>query len=346
MNIEKIAISECKAGNILASDVYNSNGVTLVAKDTVINDYLKERLISLGIPNIHIYVSTDSNKNSSISYVEFKRNYNEIVLQTQNMLHDLAAGKPIVYENICSISDRIGKNLKDNIRIISYLTEVRGVDEYTYTHCINAAFYSMLIAKWLKLPDHEIEKSIKAGLLHDIGKSKIPTEILNKKGTLTKDEYEIIKKHPTLGFEILEGQDGIDSDIKRSVLLHHERTDGSGYPFNATSGHINIISKIVAIADVFDAMTSDRVYKKRVTPFKAFEMFQAGGVAKYDIEALRVFLDNMSAYLVGSKVLLSNGETGEIVYIPAQNLTRPIVKVSSGYLDLSQENTVNITSMI
>lgn len=346
MYIKEIQVSDCTAGNILAADVTNSNGVTLVGKDTVMNEYLKDRLIELGAVSIRIYRHVDNNKDSSTPFMEFQRHYQEILLQTKAILNDLGAGRHLDFEKICSISEWIGKNLKENGRIISYLSEIRNADEYTYTHCINTAFYSMLIAKWLKMSDHRIQMAIQSGLLHDIGKARIPVEILNKKGILTREEYEVIKKHTTFGYEMLEGQDDIDPDIKKAVLLHHERVDGTGYPFKATSNLVNILSKIVSIADVFDAMTSDRPYKKRATPFEALEMFQTEGLVKFDIKVLRVFFRNMAAFLVGAKVVLSNGETGEIVFVPLQNLSSPIVRVSSGYLDLSQEKTIFIAKMI
>jgi HD-GYP domain-containing protein (c-di-GMP phosphodiesterase class II) len=109
---------------------------------------------------------------------------------------------------------------------------------------------------------------------------------------------------------------------------------------------MNLYSRIVAVADVFDAMTSDRVYKKRSTPFDTFEMFLTVGISMFDTKILNVFLNNLAAYLIGSNVLLSNGEEGEIVFISLQNLTSPIIKISSGYLDFSKEKTVNIISML
>ena len=343
--VEKV-ISECSEGDILAADVFNINGVTLVAKGTVINEYIKERLIDLGIESIRICNTSVAFENSSTPYDKFKKNYKGAILNTKNMLHDLTSGKPLDYQKVSLITSQIYKNINENDSIIRFMSEIRSSDEYTYTHCVNTAFYSMLIANWLKLSDHEINKVIQSGLLHDIGKSKIPSQILCKGGILTKEEFEVIKMHTILGYEIVETIDDIDRDVKNAILLHHERIDGSGYPLKASSDCINLYTRIVAVADVFDAMTSDRVYKKRVTPFEVFEMFETVGIGMFDIKVLRVFLNNLAAHLVGAKVILSNGEIGEIVYIPLQNLTCPIVKVAFGYVDLSQEKSILILSMI
>lgn len=346
MNIEEIAISECNSGDVLATSIFNEKGVTLVAKDTVINEYIKERLIEQGIISVRIYDSFGNLENTSISHEELKKGYKDTLLQTKSVLHDLTAGRPLDFQKVSSISDQIHKNINEDNNIIRCLSEMRRADEYTYTHCINTAFYSMLIAKWLKLSDCEINKSIKSGLLHDIGKSRIPSKILCKNGILTREEYEVIKNHTILGYEIVKNIDEIDNDIKAVTLLHHERINGSGYPLNTSPDSINLFCRIVAVADVFDAMTSDRIYKKRMTPFQAFEMFQTVGMGMFDVGILGAFLKNLAIYLVGSKVTLSNGEIGEVVYVPLQNLTCPIIKVASGYLDFSKETNVHILDMI
>jgi HD-GYP domain-containing protein (c-di-GMP phosphodiesterase class II) len=173
-------------------------------------------------------------------------------------------------------------------------------------------------------------------------------KILNKKGELSSDEFEIVKKHTILGYELVKDINEIDNDIKLAILLHHERMDGSGYPYhyNQDDKDLNIYSRIVALADVFDAMTTDRVYKKRSTPFEVFEMFQTVGISMYDTKIMNLLINKLASYLVGSKVLLSNGSVGEIVYIPLQNVTKPIIKVSSCYIDLSQSDSVKISSMM
>lgn len=346
MIIEKKVVSKCEQGDILASDVLNLNGVILVAKDTVLNNYIKEQLITLGIESIYIYKSEGSLNNRSNSHEIFKESYFETVMQMKNVFQDLTRGKPLDYQNVHLISKSIHDNINENDNIMKCLNEMRDSDGYTYIHSVNVAFYSMLIAKWLELSDCEIDKAIQSGLLHDVGKSQIPIEILNKKGKLTIEEYEVIKKHTLLGYDILEHIDYFDHEIKKAVLLHHERTDGSGYPFHYNIADMNLYSRIVAVADVFDAMTSERVYKKRVTPFEVIDMFQTIGISMFDTKILNTFLKNLAVYLMGSSVLLDNGQIGEIVYIPFHDMICPIIKVASEYLDLSKDNSVKIMSMI
>ena len=174
---------------------------------------------------------------------------------------------------------------------------------------------------------------------------KIPNEILNKKGRLTTEEFNIIKNHTIWGYEMLEKVDGFNDGIKNAVLMHHERTDGSGYPFSMSVNSIGLYSKIIAIADVFDAMTSDRVYRKRMTPFDAFEMFKTIGVSMFDTTILDTFIKKISPYYTGINVVLSNGKRGRIVYIPPQDILSPVVEVQSDYLDLSTRSDAKILSI-
>jgi len=343
---EEIPITECIEGDILACNVCNKNGVPLVVKDSVINDYIKGRLIDLGIESVTIYTGTENAVSSRAAQSEFNRSYRDMVRQTRQVLHELASGKPLDYHKISCISGRIHQEINNNAYIIRCLAEVRDVDQYTYSHCVNVAFYAMLAAKWLKLSDTEIQIAIQSGLLHDIGKAKVPNEILCKKALLTKEEFDVMKKHTIFGYEMVKDIDEIDMDIKNAILLHHERIDGSGYPFQANMDATNLYSRIIAVADVFDAMTSERVYKKRSTPFEAFEMFSTTGSIMFDPKIIRTFINNLSAYLTGVEVLLNNGEVGEIVYIPLQNPAFPVVKASSEYLDLSRDMNIRIVEMI
>lgn len=219
-------------------------------------------------------------------------------------------------------------------------------DEYTYTHSVNVAFYSALMAKWLKYSEREIKRVIEAALLHDVGKIKVPSALLNKIGKLLPDEFEEIKKHAIYGYEMVSEIKELSSEVKKAVLMHHEREDRSGYPFKAGAEDINQYSKIVAIADVFDAMTTDRVYKKGVSPFDAFFMFQTTGQESFDIKIVGTFLGNICACYTGTNVLISTGDIGRVVYIPPHNISRPVIKVASGYLDFSRDESLKILRII
>lgn len=344
MKTELRALTNCIGGELIAEDIYNKNGVILIAKDTELNEYIIDKLLFMEIPNISVY--SNEEEFESEKAIHFKKRYRSAVGGIKELFQELTVGKPLDVKRLSSITNLIQSSLTENDHIKYCLSSLRNTDEYTYTHCINVAFYSMLIAKWYKLSEEEVVNVIQSGLLHDIGKSKIPLSILNKNGQLTDAEYEIIKQHTILGYELVKDMTDIKQEIKQAILLHHERMDGSGYPYHYSVDRINLYTKIVSLADVFDAMTSERVYKKRSTPFEAFDMFQTMGIKMFDLHLINLFLKNLAVYLIGLKVYLSTDEIGEIVYVPIQRITDPIVKVGTSYLDFSKETSIKILYML
>jgi putative nucleotidyltransferase with HDIG domain len=340
MKAVSVPIYQCNGGDIVAADVYSSIGIVLLAKGTTINDYIKEKLIDIGIEYIKVFKPI-----KEIKYQIIKKNYLETITQTKEFICEIASGKKFGLEKVMNISELVYQSINENDSMLKCINEIQESDEYTYTHCVNVAYYSMLIGKWMNLSEESIKKLAFAGLLHDIGKVKIPDEILNKKGKLSKEEFEIMKSHTVIGYGMLDRIDGIDIEVRQAVLLHHERIDGSGYPFNASPDRIPLYSRIVAIADVYDAMTSERVYKKRQTPFDTFEMFKTIGIGTFDPTILNIFLKNISTCYVGTEVTLNNGYIGKVVYIPPYDITCPIVNVGEDYIDLSSKNNLKVASI-
>lgn len=336
-----VPIKECKAGQILATNVYNDSGVTLIGQHAMITEYIKNKLIEFRIPTVRIYEKTMEDPNRFIKHC-----YLENIAAIKKIFSDLLAGKKLEYKEVINLSESLYCGIKIGYRTLKILNEVQGIDDYTYSHCINTAFYSMLIGKWLGFTEPEIKKVIQCGLLHDIGKCQVPLEVLNKKGVLTREEFQLIQKHTILGYGMLDDIEELNTDIRRAVLMHHERIDGSGYPLSASSESLGIYARIVAVADVYDAMTSDRIYKKRATPFEVFEMFLTVGIGIFDMGIVNVFLKNIAYYYTGVKLLLSNGEIGEVVFIPPQDILHPIILISTGYIDLAIENDLKIARIL
>jgi len=348
MNKARVPVCCCDIGDILADDVNNDRGITLVRKNTILNQYIKDKLIEMGISNVWKYqpVKLLPDQDRDVKYNVIKENYKEVVLSVKRVLNELATGGKIDYEKIVDVSKSVLSTINESSSVVKCLIEIKNADECTCTHCVNVAFYSMLIAKWLNLPGYKIHEAIQAGLLHDIGKVKIPDEILNKKGKLTLEEYEVMKKHSIYGYDLIKNISEFSESIKNAVLMHHERLDGSGYPYGISGDSIRLYAKIVSVADVYDAMTRDRVYKKKATPFEVFQMFLTTGIVTFDISVLKTFLNNLPAYFIGTTVELNNGEVGEIVYIPPQDIVSPVVRVAKRYYDLSNTNDLKVLSMV
>lgn len=353
--MEKLIFStlECPDGYEITDDVFNSRGSLIITKNTIVNETIRQKLVAFNVDKIAACEQTKKMdaipaNNPKADIIAFKLKYQKSVNSVKAIINDLAAGRGLDNEKVTEICNSLYENMHSNIVVTECLNKIKIVDEYTYAHSINVALYSMLIGKWLELPESEIRLLMIAGILHDVGKSKIPINILNKKGPLTGEEFEVIKKHPSLGFEIIKDNADINKKVKEAVLMHHEKENGTGYPFGIKSVGISSFAKIISIADVFDALTSERVYKKRQTPFDTFREFERMGIAEgnFDPGILLKFIHNISQYYVGSRVMLSTGKFGEIVYVPPHNISDPVVRVDGSYIDLSVQRGMKIIEML
>jgi putative nucleotidyltransferase with HDIG domain len=207
------------------------------------------------------------------------------------------------------------------------LFKLRGFDEYTYTHCINVSILGVLLGKHLGMDKPTLLRLGLAGMYHDVGKAKIPESILNKPGKLSESEFNVMKSHPLDGFRIMSAQQGMDADILRAVVEHHERHDGSGYPRGLKGEAIGLFSRVISVVDVYDALTSRRVYKEPLAPSKALGMMYQWRDRDFPPHTIENFIRCVGVFPLGSFVRLSNGEYGIVASSNPQNATRPEVKV-------------------
>ncbi|WML34723.1 HD-GYP domain-containing protein [Clostridium sp. OS1-26] len=343
-----ILVSECNLGDIIAQKIVSKYGATIAVENTIINNYIKNKLIAFEIECIWVYGNSEKEtpKVMDATFLKLKKDYKQNVIEINGLINDLSRGEKANVQRINKISDSIYNSINDEYYIVKCLSELRTADQYLYNHSVNVSFYGMLLGKWLCLTKNEINEVVQAGLLHDIGQIKVSTEILNKRGKLNLQEFEVIKKHPIYGYNMIKDLSVISDDVKEVILTHHERMNKSGYPVGKDGDELSIYSKIIAVADVYDAIISERVYRKRETPFKAFEMLQNDSIGYFDIHIINTFLGNLAACYVGSKVLLNNGCTGEILYVPPHAISKPIVSVNSEYIDLSKKSNLEITTML
>ncbi|MGV8981051.1 HD-GYP domain-containing protein [Clostridium sp.] len=230
--------------------------------------------------------------------------HNDMLQHVRSRLNEVLFRSEYKYTRCSDYVDRMCEGIDDNPIIINALDKIKEKDECTFSHSINTAFYSMFIAMCMGLSEGQVNNAIQAGLLHDIGKIYIPGEILNKKGSLVKEEYEIIKKHTLYGYFLLNEFGNFNLEVRRAVLFHHERIGSTGYPLSASLDNVGFISKIVAVADVYDAMTTNRVYKKGVDPDDAINFLCADGMKILDNEVIEIFQANIPIYDFKTKDLL------------------------------------------
>ena len=250
----------------------------------------------------------------------------------KNIFHKAENGEKIDWTSVLETTDNMTKSVLRNKDAFSNLIMIQHHDNYTFYHSMNVCCLCLTMGRYLSLPEVDLATLGVGALLHDIGKVRIPKEIINKPGKLTDQEYSVIKNHPKWSLEILSEYSAcspLNWDSINLTYEHHERFDGSGYPLGIKGDRINQFALIAAIADVFDAITTDRPYRKALSPFTALKiMFEANG-KDFSPEYLSKFTHCMGIYPVSSVIELDNGEIGVVTEINHQAFGRPKMVVVS-----------------
>ena len=219
------------------------------------------------------------------------------------------------------VTEKLGKmNFHDFFECINV---PRKIDEDLQRHSLNIAFLNGMMGYWLKMPEEQIQLLVMAGLLHDIGKTQIPEQILYAPRKLTKEEYEVIKQHPVYSYELLGDQ--YDASVRDAVRHHHERLDGLGYPDQLSGDEISVFARITSICDIYDAMVSKRSYKEERLPFDILDKMKHKEYGGLDPELVAVFIKNMIRHFKNSQVIMSDGITGIVSYIPPNDIDHPVI---------------------
>jgi HD-GYP domain-containing protein (c-di-GMP phosphodiesterase class II) len=226
------------------------------------------------------------------------------------------------------------------------LAALQTKDDYTYRHNVAVGIISTLLGKWLKLKSEDLSMLTIAATLHDIGKMRIPDELLTRPGPLTDEEFQLMKRHTTYGYEMIRDTIGTNHLQALVALQHHERMDGSGYPFGVLGNRITDFSKIVAVADVFHAMTSDRYYRKASPLYEVLLQMEENVFGKLDPYICRVFINKLMQSMIGNEVELTDGRTGKIIMILATDPLRPLVNIDDDFIDLSKHRSIGIMRVI
>ncbi len=364
-NLKRIAIEQLVPGMHLGADVISSAGLILIPKNTEINDKHIFRLKIYQVMSVVIieYAHVPLNLSTSEpdimveeiiapiidekeqAFSEFKDAYFDKQAEVHDKLNALSNGEPVQLEELLEMSCSLLSSLTTKSELFSYLYHLRAVDDYTYTHSINVSLLCNIFGHWLKLTEEEINHLTIAGLLHDLGKIQVDQNVLNKPGKLTFSEFEHVKKHSRLGYNLIQSQD-IPNDIKFGILMHHERMDGSGYPLHLKEDDIHYFAKIIAIVDIYDAMTSERSYHKKFSPFRVIQIFEQESFGALDLKYLFVFLENIAHNYLGQEVKLSTGQRGKVVFIHSTSPSRPIVQVNGEMLDLLSNPSITIDEIL
>lgn len=340
---------------VIAKDVFSPDGILLVPAGTSITP---NHILKINVHQVDdIFIKMEKPEalepkflytpmEETAAFIEFSLKYDQQVVQVQEQLSQIVQTGEVDPSSLNTIVDDIIDTTATRSQLFSFMCRLSTSDDVTYNHSMNVSLLASILGKWLSLNEIHIKNLAIAGLLHDIGKIKVNPDILNKKEKLTDAEFNHIKLHTTLGYQIVASSD-LPIGIKQAVLMHHEKMNGAGYPLGLGWEKIHDYAKIIAIVDIYDAMTAERPYHKRFHPFDVIRMFEEECYGILDTKYLYVFLEHIAHNFLGDKVMLSNGLEGEIIFINKQSPSRPMIQMTDGrIIDMISMTDINIEYFI
>lgn len=327
-----IPIEQVEAGMTLAEDVFvfYSPHVALIKKGQLLTPRFVSRLQSLDIPGIYVREGNEEERAPPRPVIgdALRRkaldNIQTVFEEAQRPGGDAGAGLLRLDEMVFSLVD----NILMNRDVLVNIADLKSYDDYTYHHSLSVCLLSLATGTEMGFGRERLHTLGMSSILHDIGKVCIPIEIISKPSRLTDEEYRTVQQHPQLGGTYLLERSLADGDVYRGVVSHHEHVDGTGYPKGLKQSKIPLDSRIICVADVYDALTSHRPYRDPVPCSEAVEYLMGGCGSLFDMEVVDHFLRRLTVYPIGSFVELSSGQKG--VVIRNDNQLRPVVRVAEG----------------
>ena len=323
----KQSLDEVLKGSVITSDLYTEDAVLLVSAGTKIDSSIRDLLKDLNAINFNVFVRVDLDERALKfdKVVELDKAVKERAEQTLSYMFNDSNNLKDGMDSVTTLSKSITDIILSSDSLSVSLEALKCSDEYTYKHSLDVATISTLIGRGLGLKANDLRDLATAGLLHDVGKRQISKAILHKNGPLDDNEFAIIKQHPLYTYNLLQPLDTVSEVIRQACLQHHEKWNGSGYPLHLEGHNINFFARIITVADVFDALVTDRPYHKHYTPSDAIEMMNSM-IGHFDIDVYKLFLKTIVLYPVGTLVTLSDGSKATVVENNKANILRPVVQ--------------------
>lgn len=341
--MQRVSVGFLEAGMVAARNVHSAEGRLLVTKDTVLSEAMVANIQKTSLGSIYVRnplfqdieaeeVVTEDNRRKAVMALK-----SAVTAYQKTKVLDIQPLKKVLRELVVEI-------IRNRDSMIHQL-DMRTYQDYIYAHSVNTCVLSVLIAVNLDYPEGKLTDLALGTMLHDIGMMMLPDALLMKMGNLTPEESKQVQQHPEDGFNILRTVREIPITVAHIAYQHHERVDGKGYPRNLTADKILEFAKVAAVADTFDALVSDRPYRKGMVPHEAYEVMMALADSYVDRDILHLFLTHVAIYPVGSVVQLDNGQHGVVTKVLPRLQTRPQVRLltdQQGNL-LSEQTEIDLT---
>lgn len=374
--MKRVPIDKIKTGMVINKDVLGINGTMLLYKGYVIENeiLLKKLLLNHEIEHIEIKseetkkiktsnrVETKIVKNEDMSKEDllkiqrelevndFKESFEDVVENLKTDFQDIIDGKDVNKEQLQERTKIAWDYDNKALSILQFISKIKNENFSVYAHSTNLALISYTIGKWINLSKDELEELTLSALLSDIGRYKVLEELIENISYDEEKQRELMNKYPKYSYELIQDMNFISKNVKEAVLYHNERYDGSGYPGILSGDDIPLYSRIISIAIVYNTLTSETSYRKKNTPFDAIKILETEYVEKLDIKILYNFLHRIGSSFVGSEVKLSDGRTGEVVFVPEEGIYKPYIRIKNTDQILNLNNkeyrNINVIDMI
>jgi HD-GYP domain-containing protein (c-di-GMP phosphodiesterase class II) len=347
---KNILLDELKTGMMIDQDIFSGQGSVLIPKGRILTE--PERVIEIlrshGIQMLKVRISEmvpdaapaaePEQTQQDRQVIEFMETFDDKCEMLKSEFKRIMINGELKKDEL---EERINETLSAfdaDINVMQLMQKVRNLDDATYAHSHNVALTSHLIGRWMKKSEVELRELTLTALFIDIGKMKVASKIMNKKGALLAEEYLLAQKHVQYSYEAIKDFEFLPRQVVMGVLHHHERMDGSGYPLGLRGEEIPEYARIVAVADVYNALTSVRPYRPKKTPFEAARVMETEFNGLLDPEVLYLFLNRIGNLFIGQKIRLEDGRSGEIIFVPKQNIYRPMIRIDNDQevIDLNQ----------
>lgn len=343
-----MSVKELIPGMVVSEDVI-SNDTLLLKKGSVLDENIIDRLNNVYLTNdVQVYIPEGvlGEKRKAIEKKKVEKAFLEVADKLKRMFAKRNSLDENGIEDLQEFAAKVEKQLNNSELALNTVLFKADVDDYIYKHGVNVAVLSALLAKWIGLADKTINLVIQAALLHDFGITKIAKELQVEPDLIMIERNYKVKEHVLIAYDVMKSIKSIDKAVTYGVLMHHERCDGSGYPLRITEEKIHSIAKIIAIADEFDVMNSNKGFIEEQGIFAPLKAIQEKSYKLLDYKYSKIFLEHMCNFYIGEEVKLNNGDVAKVLQMNINDIKNPLLLKGDEFIDLKKNKDLYVKELV